>query len=502
MLALTPEQRKAALRVILVTVFLDILGFGVVIPQLGVYSTQFGASGIVIGLLASSYSAMQFLFSPFWGRLSDRIGRRPVLLWSIFGTGVGYILFALANSLPWLFASRLLDGVTGANISAAQAYLSDITEPDERAKTFGLFGAIFGIGFVLGPMIGLGLSNLPTMWGIAWGGNFGVGVFTASLSFINWLMALRRLPETLPPHVRALNAERHAQNQENPKQWKIIDIAAFSHALKLPGLSLLIPIGLLATLAFANMQGTYTPFLIVSYIRPTVQKEIKTDTDAATKKARDYLSGEEKPAAKSETAAPAQPPTQPFSATMGGDFSLPRPPPAGLSWRRLEQVLVQHDAIKLSTTIFAFIGIISIIVQGGLIGPLKKWFGEVPLIVTGTFLMAVGLATVPLPHIPLGQFFVMFLLAGGNGISTPLLTAMVSEYAPESERGEVMGIYQSVQSLGRIGGPLMGGVLFEVAHGAPYFAGGAIMLVAFGLAFGLHKLPERPRESEIALSTT
>ncbi len=118
-------------------------------------------------------------------------------------------------------------------------------------------------------------------------------------------------------------------------------------------------------------------------------------------------------------------------------------------------------------------------------------------------MMAFGLATVPLPHVPWGQYFVMFLLAGGNGISTPLLTAMVSEYAPENERGEVMGIYQSVQSLGRIGGPLMGGILFEVAHGAPYFAGGAIMLVAFGLAFGLHKLPARPHESEtVAPETT
>ena len=106
-----------AKRVVLLTVFLDILGFGIIIPQLAVYAAQYSATPEQIGMLASSYSAMQFLFAPFWGRLSDRIGRRPILVWSIFGTALGYVLFAYSGSLWMLFAARIVDGITGANIS-------------------------------------------------------------------------------------------------------------------------------------------------------------------------------------------------------------------------------------------------------------------------------------------------------------------------------------------------------------------------------------------------
>jgi nitrate/nitrite transporter NarK len=214
------KRRQAAKRVILFTVFLDLLGFGIIIPQLGVYAAQFGADPRTVGLLASTYSAMGFLFAPFWGYLSDRIGRRPVLLYSIFGTAVGYVIFAFSGSLPLLFLSRTVDGITSGNISTAQAYLSDITPPEERAKTFGLFGAVFGVGFAIGPTVGALISYLPGVWGT----NFGLGIFTAALAFLNWALAVKRLPETLSTEIRRENLASDARHN---RKWQIFNVRSF-----------------------------------------------------------------------------------------------------------------------------------------------------------------------------------------------------------------------------------------------------------------------------------
>jgi multidrug resistance protein len=478
---LSPEQiaeakrRKNALYVIFFTAFLDILGFGIVIPQLGVYSTKFGASGSVIGLLGAMYPTMQFLFAPFWGRLSDRYGRRPVLLSSIFGTALGYIMFALAQSLPLLFISRAIDGITGANISAAQAYVSDVTEPEERSKVFGMFGAIFGIGFVLGPAIGLVLAQLPGDWG----SNFGVGCFTAALSFVNWFVALRRLPETLDARTRSENAQRH---KETGSTWKLIDVQSFRTALTIPKLNVMMLIMFVATFAFANLQVTYTPFLIVQYIRPSVQKQIFADPAAAAAEARRELADE---TLSKKIHAPHD--TQ-FSQSMGGDFNPDLPAPQGMSWRRVEQTLVQYRAVDLSNQIFVVIGITAIIVQGGLIELLRKKFREVALVASGVFIMALGMLLVPWPPSFVGQFPVIIIFALGNGLFSPVLSALVSQYSPDAQRGEIFGVYQSMQSLGRIAGPIIGGFVFEVlSHQAPYLVGGLTMLIAFVLALYLKK---------------
>lgn len=467
------KRRKAALYVIFFTAFLDILGFGIVIPQLGVYSTKFGASGWVIGMLGAIYPSMQFLFAPFWGRLSDRFGRRPVLLSSIFGTGLGYVMFALAQSLPLLFLSRAIDGITGANISAAQAYVSDVTEPEDRSRVFGLFGAIFGIGFVLGPAIGLLLLQLPGDWG----GNFGVGIFTASLALINWLVALWRLPETLSAKTRRENAQRH---QEMGNAWKLIDVQAFRTAFTIPKLNLMMLIVFVATFAFANLQVTYTPFLIVEYIRPAVQKTIFANPSAAAGKARkqladDALAGKIRPHEDTQ-----------FAPSMGGDFNPDLPKPQGMTWRRVEQTLVQDRAVQLSNEIFGVIGITAIIVQGGLIGLLRKRFRELVLVATGVFIMAIGMLLVPWPSSFVGQFPVIIIFALGNGLFSPVLSGLVSQYSPDAQRGEIFGVYQSMQSLGRIVGPLIGGAVFQlISHAAPYMVGGFTMLIAFGLALYL-----------------
>jgi DHA1 family tetracycline resistance protein-like MFS transporter len=489
---LSPEQKarnEAAKRVILFTVFLDILGFGIIIPQLGVYASQFGASPAMVGLLASTYSLMSFLSTPGWGRLSDRIGRRPVLLYSIFGTSIGYVVFAFAHSLPLLFLARFIDGITAGNISTAQAYLSDITAPEDRSKTFGIFGAIFGVGFAIGPAVGAALTHLPGVFS----GNLGIGLFTATLSLINWALAVKRLPETLSPEVRRSNQAKDLK-RDGGFASQFINIGGFQRAFKLPGLNIMIAISFFATLAFATLQGTFTLFLIKQYARPQVQTYILSNPQGAINEARKESSQAKAVAAPSgeggeNAVSLGDGENEPYPASMGGDFnSSTRSAPAGMTWRQIEKLLVRPRASQMAALIFAAIGIVALVVQGGLIGPLKKRFGELNLIVVGTLLMAIGLALVPFPKTFGWEFPVMGLLAFGNSIATPVLTALVSELSPENERGEMIGVFQSVGSLGRIFGPNVGGSLFSaLGAGAPYLAGSLIMLVSLGFALVLKK---------------
>ncbi len=149
-----PAPRRRALATVFVTILLDLIGFGMIIPLLTFYGQELRASEAQIGLLFSSYSLAQLLFSPLLGRLSDRVGRRPVLLVSICGSVAAHVLFAFAGSFFWLVVARSLAGVAASNYSIAQAYMADVSTPEERSKTMGLAGAAFGIGFVLGPAIG------------------------------------------------------------------------------------------------------------------------------------------------------------------------------------------------------------------------------------------------------------------------------------------------------------------------------------------------------------
>src|SRR5678815_1375106 len=157
-------MKRSPLIVIFTTVFIDLVGFGIVIPVLPFYAegTAFNGTPRTVGLLFASYSVMQLIFSPILGGLSDKYGRRPVLLLSIIGTGIGFLILGLAKTIAMLFLGRILDGITGGNISTAQAYIADVTTEENRAKGMGLIGAAFGLGFIFGPAIGGILSR----WGI------------------------------------------------------------------------------------------------------------------------------------------------------------------------------------------------------------------------------------------------------------------------------------------------------------------------------------------------
>ncbi len=201
--------------VIWTTVALDLVGFGIVVPILGRYATRFGAGGLAVGLLFASFSLAQFVCAPLLGRLSDRIGRRPVLLLSLFGTALGSFVTGAAGALWVLFVGRIIDGASGASVSVAQSAVTDVVSPEERPRALGLLGAAFGVGFVLGPAIG-GLASL--------GGPHVPFYLAGGLALVNALVALRRLPETLQ---RAPDAPPARRDVRVTRLWSIA-VATFA----------------------------------------------------------------------------------------------------------------------------------------------------------------------------------------------------------------------------------------------------------------------------------
>ncbi|HXN07670.1 MAG TPA: MFS transporter [Nitrospiria bacterium] len=230
-------EKKSPLVIIFLTVFIDLLGFGIVMPVLPFYAEKYGATGWTVGLLLSSYSLMQLIFSPFWGGLSDRIGRRPVILISLFGSTVSYLIFGLADTLPILFISRLFAGLFGGNISASQAYISDSTTPQNRARGMGLIGAAFGLGFVLGPLFGGFFSTF---------GPRTAPLLASAICGTNFLVAIFRLPESRKPDSRPRG---NALKMENIR-------AVFSNRR----LALLILISFVVTACFSIMEATFALF--------------------------------------------------------------------------------------------------------------------------------------------------------------------------------------------------------------------------------------------------
>jgi MFS family permease len=233
-------MRKPSVGIIFLTVFIDLVGFGLVLPLMPVFAKNFGAQGWFVGLIMGSYSAMQFLFAPFWGHLSDRIGRRPVLLTSTAMASLSYVLFAIgchfANSTGlWIIlASRTFAGFCGANIGVAQAYIADITPPEQRSKRMGLIGMAFGLGFIAGPILGLAVMPL--------GGLVAPGCAAAILCAINFVMTFIRLPESWTPQ------SEHVPDRPHWEQWH--------RACSRPGVGMLIFVFFLATFCFAAFETT------------------------------------------------------------------------------------------------------------------------------------------------------------------------------------------------------------------------------------------------------
>jgi DHA1 family tetracycline resistance protein-like MFS transporter len=368
-------MKRSPLLVIFITVFIDLVGFGIVIPVLPFYAegTKFGATPSQVGLLFASYSVMQFIFAPVLGRLSDKYGRRPVLLVSLLGTASGFLILGFANTLWLLFVGRIIDGISGGNISTAQAYIADVTSKEDRAKGMGLIGAAFGLGFVFGPAIGGILSR--------WGINVPF-LFAGMLALLNAVLLFFVLPETVtrdhPARVSAASG----------RGWNQL-VAA----LRKPALASVMTIYFLGIVAFSIMTASFSLFMM---------------------------------------------------------FRL------------------GYDAFH-NGWIFAFVGVISAIVQGGLIGRLVKKFGEPLLVIVGALLVAASLVLVPFVT-PLTRIAVFLLIGAatsiGQALLAPSLSSLASKSTSAAQQGSVLGVMQSVASLARAVGPSLAAILIysAVAH--------------------------------------
>ncbi|HEV3138339.1 MAG TPA: MFS transporter, partial [Pirellulales bacterium] len=248
---MSQAPHKASLLVIFLTVFIDLLGFGMVLPLLPIYAKDFAHQlgleeghahiGLLIGLLMSSFSLMQFVFAPLWGRVSDRVGRRPILMVGLAGSTIFYTLFGIATvfkSLPLLFTSRIGAGIAGATISTAQAYIADATSLENRAKGMALIGAAFGLGFTFGPLFGF--LAVPSGTGDP---GPGPGYAAAGLSAGALLLAYFKLPESLQPG-----------NQAPARHW--LDPTALREALATPAIGVLLLAIFVCIFSFANFEST------------------------------------------------------------------------------------------------------------------------------------------------------------------------------------------------------------------------------------------------------
>jgi MFS transporter, DHA1 family, tetracycline resistance protein len=239
-------MRKASLGTIFLTVFLDLLGFGLVVPYLPGVARTYGATAFVATLLGAAYSLMQLLFVPYWGQLSDRVGRRPVIVISVGACTVGFLVLANADSLALLFVARIWNGIASSNISVAQAYIADVTEPKDRAKGMGVIGAGIGLGFVLGPVIGGLLEAVSPIQRV---GALPAYV-AAALAFLNMVLAITFLPESLPPEKRG-----KGQRRASP-----FDPERYRRALRFPGVSLAMGLNFVLILSFAGLEQTFRLF--------------------------------------------------------------------------------------------------------------------------------------------------------------------------------------------------------------------------------------------------
>jgi MFS family permease len=248
-------MRKPSILVIFLTVFIDLIGFGIVVPMVPTFSRHFGAQGLVIGVIIASFSAMQFLFAPVWGRLSDRHGRRPILLISTAGAAISYAVFAVScglenhlTALVLMVLSRMLAGLCGANITVAQAYIADITPPEQRSRRMGLIGMAFGLGFIFGPALGgISLGGFGANSWFHGFGPMGPGWVAASLCAVNFLLAWSILVESHRPDSAQAAARPHLD------QWL--------HTLTKPKVGLLVITFFLATFCFSCFESTL-PLLV------------------------------------------------------------------------------------------------------------------------------------------------------------------------------------------------------------------------------------------------
>jgi MFS family permease len=416
-------MKKSPLVILFLTVLLDLIGFGIVLPLLPTYAKQLGATPVMIGLIAAIYSSMQFIFSPIWGKLSDKIGRRPVMLSSIFLATLSYTFFSQAVSIPLLIMARALSGIGSANIAAAQAAITDLTDSKSRSGAMAMLGAAFGIGFIVGPLVG---GMLMTNYGISM-----VGLFAAALNGLNFFLAIFLLPESNSHAVgirtlfrKKKSHEQVATSTASPRSNMFSSYGdKLREAFSSRPVALLMVINYTYSLAIVNMQ--------VSAI---------------------------------------------------------------LLWSEFYHATEQQVGY-----IFAYVGFISVIVQGGMLPKLSKRFGEHKLMVFGHIATFIGVFFVPfIPYNSLFSLglFILFFFSIGTSIVNPLNISMISLYSYKQKQGQIMGFAQSVNALARIMGPFSGSILYGIDHRFPYILAGALTVVGTIISMALFKYDIEALEPE------
>jgi DHA1 family tetracycline resistance protein-like MFS transporter len=350
---------RSPILVIFLTVFISMVGFGIVIPVLPVYAKQqpFMLNPSELGLLVGVFSLVQLFSAPLFGMLSDRIGRKPVLLVSVIGTAVGFFIIGKAETAWMLFLGRIIDGASGGNIATAQACIADVTTPDKRSKAMGMIGAAFGLGFIMGPALGGILATYSASTPF---------YFAGVLSVLNALLIWKVLPETYTAEKRAHSSER-------------VSLGEVFKGGRGGFITLLVGASLLSTTGFAFIHVLFALF-------------------------------------------------------CGDQF---------------------HWGIRETSSAFAYVGVLAVLVQGGLLRRLLNRNIEKQLATIGALLLAISLAWLPRVH-SVGAFLgSCALMALGNGLLTPTLTGMASRCVSGSAQGRLMGLMASAGSLGRFLGPAL-----------------------------------------------
>lgn len=369
---------------IVVTIFIDLTGVGIIIPLLPFYVSTFQVGPAALGILLTSFSIMQFIFSPILGWISDRTGRRPVLLLSILTSLVSFILFAIANSFFLLLLSRIIAGMA-TEAAVAQAYIADITNRKERASKMGQVGAAVGAGFIIGPALGGFLS----IYGFSVPG-FGAAV----LALFNLFFVFFLLPESI-------NKKRNARALPNSKENYIRKIFRI---MRMPLLGSILIVYFIITFAFSAIQ-VLVPLLSISFF----------------------------------------------------NFGL----------------------VDMSS-IFIYIGIVQIILQGAVIGKLENKVGDEKLIVFGPLIMMLGIIVMPLVRQIVFFLASITLVALGSGVMQTVVPSFISKRTAKNEQGSLLGITQSVSSIARVPGPLISGLVVELTGlASSFFLSGFFLMIAF-----------------------
>lgn len=424
------EPRRGSLLVIFLTVFIDLLGFGIVLPLLPIYGEELArerawsdqAVGATIGILMSSFSAMQFIFSPIWGRLSDRYGRRPILLVGLAGSTVFYGLFGVSTmyrSLLGMFLTRIGAGIAGATISTAQAYIADTTTKEKRAKGMALIGAAFALGFTLGPTLGIvalfaggdvALSPWP-------------GYLASILSGLALALAIFVLPESRQPDAKAA-------------QRRVFDWDALRHALQIPSLGWILFASFIAVLSFANFEST-------------LSLQVKQLLNGMT------------------------------SADDAGLLGWLVARAHALGYERPENV-----SFFVILVVFAMLGFTLALAQGFLVRRLAGKISEGLMAKLGAGVAIVGFGL--LAAAAHQQSFHLLLIAmpievTGFAFVNPSLQSLISRRSSPEQQGGILGLSQSFSSLSRILGPLIGNVLFVRHAAGPFFVAMGLMVAALAM---------------------